>query len=158
MSPQQTSPTTGFNPDTARTFCGDLAETVDALIAILNEETGLIRAARLTAAADIGPRKSVVAERYMRAHGVLKTAGGELGRLVPDEVGHLRERHQELETAISLNLAVLATARTVSETLIRDVADLVSARQGGRAETYGADARQNAGKPASRPISYNVAL
>ncbi|MCT8972819.1 hypothetical protein [Microbaculum marinisediminis] len=152
------SPTPVSDPAAARDFCVDLAQTVDSLIAVLNEETSLIRAARLTAAAEVSARKSVVAERYMKAHGVLSSAGAELNQLVPDEVGHLRERHQALESAISLNLAVLATARTVSETLIRDVAGLAAARQGGQTQTYGANARQTETAPRAAPLSYNVAL
>jgi len=148
-----------FDTGSAHSFCGDLADTVDALIEVLNEETRLVRAARLEAAGDLATRKSVVAERYMRAHGMLKSGGAELSHLVPDEVVHLRARHQALETAISHNLAVLATARTVSETLIRGVAESVARHQvGSRQEVYGADARQTTSAPPSRPISFNTAL
>jgi hypothetical protein len=147
-----------FDSESARQFCGDLAQTVDSLIEVLNEEARLIRAARLTAAAEISGLKATVSERYTRAHGVLKSAAAELKRLAPDEVDHLRERHSALESAISLNLAVLATARTVSETLIRDIADTVTAQRGGRQDIYGADARQTATAPATGPVSYNIAL
>ena len=152
-------PATAFDAASARDFCGDLAATVDSLIEVLNEETRLVRTARLNAAADVAERKNVVAERYMKAHGVMKTAGTDLSRLVPDEIAHLRGRHQALESAISLNLAVLATARTVSETLIRGVAEAVANRQiGDRQEIYGSDARTTTSAQPSRPISYNVAL
>lgn len=153
----QFAPEATFDQDTARTFCGDLANTVDVLIEVLREETQLVRAARLSDAAAMSERKSSASERYMKGHSVLRNAGGELGRLVPDEVGHLRARHQALEAAISQNLAVLATARTVSETLIRGVAEAVGNR-GGRTETYGADARQTTEAPRAGPLSYNVAL
>jgi|GEM_PF-2310939 len=148
---------TSFDEDSARAFCGDLSQTVDTLIEVLNEETRLIKSARLTAAADLSSRKAVASERYMKAHGTLKSSGSELSRIVPDEVGHLRERHQALESAISANLAVLATARTVSETLIKGIGDVV-AKHRGRAETYGDDGRQSAGKPDETPLSCNIAL
>lgn len=153
----QASQSIELGEEAARSFCRDLAGTVDALIDVLNEETGLIRAARLTAATEISEKKTSLSERYVKAHGMLRTSGGALGRLAPDEVGHLRERHQALESAISLNLAVLATARTVSETLIRGVADAVAERQG-RQQVYGADARQATSTPAAGPLSYNLSL
>jgi hypothetical protein len=131
--------------------------TVDRLIEVLGEETRLIRTARLAAASALTDTKSQISERYIKAHATLKRAGQELSRLAPDELSHLRERHQELEAAISLNLAVLSTARTVSETLIRDVAQAAANRQG-RQETYGADAKQATSAPTPGPLSYNVAL
>lgn len=151
------APVPTFDPDSARRFCADLSQTVDTLIEVLSEETRLIKAAKLTAAAAMTSQKSVVSERYMKAHGVLRVAGQDLSRLAPDEVGHLRERHQALESAISLNLAVLATARTVSETLIKGVGETV-VRHRGRTDTYGADARQSTHAPGAGPMSCNVAL
>ena len=151
------APIPTFDHDSARQFCTDLSQTVDTLIDVLSEETRLIKAAKLTAAAAMASQKSVVSERYMKAHGVLRLAGPDLSRFAPDEVGHLRERHQALESAISLNLAVLATARTVSETLIKGVSETV-ARHRGRTDTYGADARQTAHAPGAGPMSCNVAL
>ena len=146
-----------FDQRSAHDFCNDLARTVDTLIEVLNEETRLVRAARLAEAADMSAQKSAASERYVKAHGVLRTSGLEIGRLAADEVDHLRARHQDLEAAISQNLAVLATARTVSETLIRGVVDIASQRDG-RSHTYGADARQTAEQPRTNPLSYNVAL
>ncbi len=138
-------------------FCADLIETVDALIAVLNEETRLVRAAKLSDAADLSGEKSLASERYIKAHGVLRGADSPLETLASDEVGHLRERHQALETAISQNLAVLATARTVSETLIHSVSDIV-ARKRGRTNVYGANGRQSVQQSQPGPISCNVAL
>jgi len=153
----QAAPAASFDQDSARTFCGDLARTVDTLIEVLREETRLIKAARLSDAVEMSDRKSAISERYMQGHSVLRMSGGALGKLVPDEVGHLRERHQALEAAISQNLAVLATARTVSETLIRGVSETVSSRDG-QSHTYGADARESVEAPRSAPLSYNIAL
>ncbi len=148
---------TSFSEESARAFCGDLSQTVDTLIEVLNKETQLIKAAKLTAAADLSGEKAVASERYMKAHGTLKRSGSELSGLVPDEIDHLRERHQALESAISANLAVLATARTVSETLIKGIGDIVSKHRG-RTETYGDNGRQTVRKQDDTPLSCNIAL
>lgn len=152
-------PETDRTPDPAgaRRFCADLAETVDVLIKVLDEETRLVKAAKLTAAAELGAGKAAASERYLRAFGTLRDSAPDLGRLAPDEVGHLRERHQALELAISQNLAVLATARTVSETLIRGIADIAGAKTAGP-RTYRADGQHADAAPRSAPFSYTAAL
>jgi hypothetical protein len=143
--------------DSARAFCAGLAETVDALIRVLDEETRLIRAARLSEAAGLADEKTALAQRYGQAHGTMKVCGPEIGRKAPVEIDHLRRRHEALETAIANNLAVLATARTVSETLIRGVAEAVSSSSA-RPNTYSAEARQDTDTRSSGPFSLNVAL
>ena len=93
----------------------------------------------------------------VQAHGALRAVATPFEALAPDEVGHLSARHQALEAAISQNMAVLATARTVSETLIHSVSDIV-ARKRGQTAVYGANGQQaNAYRPAS-PVTCNVAL
>lgn len=147
----------GIDRESARAFCAGLSETVDALIRVLNEETRLVRAARLSEAAALAEEKQLLAQHYGKAHGTMKARGSEIGRQAPVEIDHLRRRHQALESAISANLAVLATARTVSETLIRGVAEAVSPNVA-RPNTYSAEARRSAEHPPTGPLSLNLAL
>lgn len=146
-----------FDQDTARRFCHALSDTVDALIAVLEEETRLIRSAKLAEAFAMGEEKSAISERYSRAHATLRRSGQVIGRCAPVEIDHLRRRHGALESAISSNLAVLATARTVSETLIRGAAELV-ARSDCTPSGYGADASRTASQGMAAPVRCNVAL
>lgn len=141
----------------ARAFCAELTETVDALIRVIEEETRLVRAARLSEAAELVDEKTALAQRYGKAHGAFKVSGREIGRRAPVELSHLRSRHEALENALSANLAVLATARTVSETLIRGVAEAVSPARAQPA-TYGANARRSDDGVPPGPLSVNVAL
>jgi hypothetical protein len=156
MSPvdQATAPA---NREEARAFCAELTKTVDTLIRILDEEARLVRAAQLDEATGLAEEKSELARRYGVAHGIVKAHGQEIGRLAAVEVDHLRRRHDVLEAATRNNLAVLATARTVSETLIRSVADAVSP-DSARPDTYSAEGRAGGKGPAHGPISVNVAL
>lgn len=149
---------TGTERAAAQAFCADLSETIDALIRVLDEETNLVRAARLNEAGELAEQKAALSRRYGEAHGALQASGAEIGRQAPVEVEHLRRRHQDLEAALSANLAVLATARTVSETLIRGVAAAVSPNAV-RPTTYSADARRSdTGGPPAGPLSLNMAL
>ncbi len=143
--------------DAARGFCAGLTDTVDALIELLEEETRLIREARLAEAAALSEEKTRLAQHYGQAHVTVKHRSHELSRYAPVEIDHLRRRHQALDAAMSTNLAVLATARTVSETLIRSVAE--SAAPGAaRPRTYSAEARKGEEAPPVSPLSLNVAL
>jgi hypothetical protein len=143
--------------DTARSFCIDLSATVDALIRVLEEETALVRSARLSAATALGSAKIETSERYLKCYGTLRDSAGEIARLAPDEIDHLRERHHALESAISQNLAVLATARTVSETLIRGIADIFEAQSTGPT-VYGADGQHAPMPRRGAAFSCNLAL
>lgn len=141
----------------ARSFCDDLAAMVDALIRTLDEESRLVREAKLADAAALTVKKTALAARYGEALGALRDNAARLSRLSPVEIDGLRQRQQALESALQTNLAVLATARTVSETLIRGVAEMVAERRKGP-DTYGADAKPTAHGPRTAPIRVSVAL
>ncbi|TCT06468.1 hypothetical protein EDC22_11151 [Tepidamorphus gemmatus] len=143
--------------DTARNFCIDLSATVDALISVLEEETALVRSARLSAATALGSAKFEASERYLKSYPTLRDSAGEIARLAPNEIDHLRERHHALESALSHNLAVLATARTVSETLIRGIADIFEA-EGAGPTVYGADGQHAPTPRRGTAFSCNLAL
>ncbi|MEZ5876287.1 MAG: hypothetical protein R3D43_00240 [Tepidamorphaceae bacterium] len=127
-------------PDQASAFCDSLAETVDALIKVLDEESRLVRTAKLTDAAVLHAKKSALSAKYGGQLSVLKQNAGNMRDLTPEGVERLRGRQLALEEALQANMTVLATARTVSETLIRGIASDASERKGGPS-VYGADAR-----------------
>jgi hypothetical protein len=75
----------------------------------------------------------------------------------PDDVRRLRAAHERLATQMAENLKVLATARTVTEDILTDVARAVGQKD--RAKTYGADGTMPGQQPASgRGIAVNRAL
>jgi hypothetical protein len=69
-----------------------------------------------------------------------------LRREAPQAVERLKQGHESLATQMAENLRVLATARTVTEDLLTDVAKIVG--QQNRAKTYG-----HAGRVTSDPAS-----
>lgn len=145
-------------PDQASAFCDALAETVDALIRVLDEESRLVRTAKLTDAAVLNARKSALSAQYGGQLQVLKANAGNMRDLAPNGVDILRSRQSALEEALQMNMTVLATARTVSETLIRGIATQANERRGGPS-VYGADARKPAvTQPANGAIRVNAAI
>ncbi|MEO1200407.1 MAG: hypothetical protein AAFX39_14435 [Pseudomonadota bacterium] len=139
----------------AEAFCDDLANTVEQMIAILNEEASEIRAARYEAALTLADKKSALAGSYSKAIGTLRAHGREIADLAPSGADRLRALHSDLETALQSNMTVLSAARTVSETLLRDLTRAATSRQ--QTNGYGSNGQiQSAPAPAAA-IGYNAA-
>ena len=132
--------------ESAQAFYVRLSHTLNELMATLDEEATLIRSAKLRDAAAIGTKKAMLAEDYRRALTVLRANAAMFGREAPREVEELKLRHGEFERILQTNLAVLATARTVAETLVRSVA------------TYGSNAKRPELSARAGAIAVDVAL
>lgn len=126
-------------------------ETLAALSHLVGEETELVRVGRLPEAMEREPRKAELAGVYMRGVEQVKLNAVALARFVPEEVRRLKAAHIAFQNLIETNQIVLATARAVSESIIRDLA--TDANRPARAAGYGpavsvgagAFARPNAG-------------
>ena len=105
---------------------------------VIREETRLVRAGLLFAAADLEPEKTRVSGAYLRLRARLKANSVALGRLSAARVEELRRHHEDFNQLLRENLAVLAIAREVSEDLVRTVSEAVGKRTAPR--TYGRDA------------------
>lgn len=128
-----------------------IVETVERLDAIMQEETRLIRAAKLRDAAALVEDKTNLAGLYQRELEAVRAAAGVISRLVPDRADALRQRLAGLQETLSVNLAVVGTARAVAEDMMRTVADEVSERE--RPKTYGQAGAISSGPARATPIS-----
>jgi len=90
---------------------GDLTGVVDALLDLVEEETRLARAGRLSAAARLTARRA---------------SQDALAQAAPALRSALRKRHQLFEAALQLNLTVLATARAVAEGILRGASEALA--------------------------------
>lgn len=106
----------------ARELVETILTTLGSLAHVIGEETQLMRDGKIGAALDREARKTELAGHYMRGLEVLKTNAVALARFVPDEVTRLKDAHQEFSELLETNQAVLATARAVSETIVRELA------------------------------------
>jgi hypothetical protein len=89
---------------------------------LIVQETELLREGRLHPALDISDLKAPAAQRYQRALEDIKANAIALGRFMPPSLSMLRERHEAFAGLLSLNMAVLGTAKTVSESIVRELA------------------------------------
>lgn len=141
----------------AAELCRRGLETLEALVTVLNQETTLLRAGRLREAGAVTAQKTALAQDYVGLVRAIQRQTARLLKEAPDEVRQLRAGHERLATQMAENLKVLATARSVTETVLTDVAEAVG--NASRPKTYGADGE--IAKPAAglaRGIAINRSL
>lgn len=137
----------------ARALIEAVLEALGALSHLVGEETELVRAGRLPEAMTREPRKTELAGIYMRGVEQVKLNAVALARFVPDQVKRLKDAHHAFQGLIETNQIVLATARAVSESVVRDLA--ADANRPMRANGYGPTATVGAGafaRPNSGPL------
>ena len=143
----------------ARALVEAVLEALGALSHLVGEETELVRAGRLTEAMAREPRKAELAGVYMRGVEQVKLNAVALARFAPDQVKRLKAAHLGFQALIDTNQLVLATARAVSESIVRDLA--ADANKPMRAAGYGPTATVGAGafaRPNSGPLVISRSL
>jgi hypothetical protein len=91
------------------------------LEAVLEAESRHVRAGRLREGLADDARKSALAGAYMQGLEVVKANAVALARFAPSGVAELREAHRRFAAAVETNQTVLATARAVSESLMKSL-------------------------------------
>ncbi len=130
------------NRDDAEYFLSSISQLIESLELLLDQETSLIRASKLLEAGQMVGDKSRLYVEYVRALEKMRTEREALSVLSPAQLQGLRDQHSRLQNTLAINLAVLGTAKAVSEDIIRTVANDVTAStrpQGynDRGNTYG---------------------
>jgi hypothetical protein len=116
---------------------GELADVVQ-------QETELVRAGRVSAASKFAEPKGDLSRRYVAGTIQLKASKPQLAHIARDRLAALQQRHESLRTLLQTNLTVLATAHAVSESVVRGVSSEIGRRS--TPETYGASGRANVPK------------
>lgn len=137
------------NPEEAQALVTSAVEALDALEPLIDEETRLFRAGKAREALSLALQKNEAAQIYTRCLEALKNNAIAIGRFQPDELDLLRSRHEAFSSKMALNMAVVATARTVSEGLLRDLADSIGQNASPKTYARGGVTR----KPGTAPLS-----
>lgn len=127
---------------------------VDGLITRLSElerlleaETAQIRVGRIRDGLAEEARKREVTQAYLAGVEAVKANAVALARLAPEALERLRGAHARFGSVIEANQRVLATARAVTESLVRGIADDLG--RAARPQVYGAS---GAMAPAARGL------
>ncbi|NBN63532.1 flagellar protein FlgN [Microvirga tunisiensis] len=129
---------------------------MERLLEVVETETDLVRAGQLRAAGDLQGEKAVLVHHYTQGVLYAKEHSVALGNLAPAAVQALRRQHAEFQPVLRINLAVLATAREVADSIVNTVARAVGAKQ--RTTTYGPAGAPPAAPRPAEGISVNRSL
>lgn len=134
-----------------------LDAVMEKLLAVIDEETALVRAGKLNQSLTLASAKAELALYYVTEAERLKLSPKFLTGAAPDLAKAVQSKHSAFQTALQLNLTVLATAHAVSEGIIRGVSDDLARKRA--PTTYGASGRAAALSPrAAQPLAVSRAL
>jgi hypothetical protein len=108
-------------PAEARKLAENLMEAMNALLAVIERETELVRAGDVREAMKLETQKSDLSRRYLGAVAHLKASQKYLAQNAPELLTTLHRHHDVFRSMLQINLTVLATAHAVSEGIVRGV-------------------------------------
>jgi uncharacterized protein YicC (UPF0701 family) len=140
----------------AKAVLTEIARLMTELCDIVEEETALVRSGRLTSAARIAKRKGDLARDFVAYATRVRASTRFLSRHTPKMLEALRQQHEQFRTRLQINLTVLATARAVSEGILRGVSNELARRS--TVQTYGASGRRLDAARTGAPIALSRSL
>ncbi len=141
----------------SETLCARAESALAALVEVMNRETTYLRAGHMKQAADLTAEKTQLAQDYVSIARTVQRVSDRLKAEVPVRVDALRRGHEALATQMAENLRVLATARSITETLLTDVARQVGGSSAPKTYSAGGQAPQKAAETI-KGLSINRAL
>jgi hypothetical protein len=105
----------------ARKLAENLMDVMSALLGVIERETELVRAGKLSEAMAFEPQKTELSRRYVNAVAQLKASQEYLSQTAPELLNTLHRHHDVFRAMLQINLTVLATAHAVSESIVRGV-------------------------------------
>lgn len=144
-------------PAEARALVAEVVGMIDRLEQTLAAETELMRAGRLREGLDLAPQKQEQAGFYMRLLESVKANAIALARFAPDSIEALKARHGAFAQQLRLNQTVIATVKSVSESLVRGLQTEATASK--TLSVYGPGASSPASGAVNRtPLALSVRL
>ena len=145
------------NAAEARKLAENLMDVMNALLALIERETELVRAGKLREAMQFEPKKTELSRRYVQVVGQMKASQKYLSQSAPDLLKTLHRHHDVFRSMLQVNLTVLATAHAVSENIMRGVNAEMQRRN--MPNTYTATGRRTAPSPRqTTPLSVSRSL
>ncbi|GJD29973.1 hypothetical protein PMNALOAF_1215 [Methylobacterium adhaesivum] len=110
----------------AGALVGQVMETLRALESVLARESDHIRVGRLDQGLAETGDKTGLSAAYLQGLETIKANATALMRFAPEGIAALKEAHQRFTEAVTSNQAVLATAHSVSEGLVKALSQEMS--------------------------------
>jgi hypothetical protein len=134
-----------------------VADLLDSLRLVVEEETELVRTGRIAHASRLGAKKQEIAGHYFAATERVKANTEFLAANLGDRLDELRRQHDTFRPLLQMNLTVLATVHAVSESIIRGVAGELTRKSA--PQTYGMSGRPTTPAPdTAKPLTLSRVL
>lgn len=140
-------------PGEPEEVCAEARETLTRLVDVMNNETTLLRAGRLLEASKLAAPKAELAQKYVGLARAIQHNVQTLKETAPHLLLALQKHQTALATQMAENLRVLATAKTLSEEIVGDVAAQLGQAQ--RPKTYGGNGSAAAKAQSLQGVSIN---
>ena len=114
-------PPAAATPVEARKLAESMMEVMNTLLAVIEQETALVRAGKVREALKLEEKKNELSRRYIAMISLLKASQKYLAQTTPDLLSALHRHHDVFRAMLQVNLTVLATAHAVSEGIVRGV-------------------------------------
>ncbi|RXT50831.1 hypothetical protein [Bradyrhizobium betae] len=118
---QAQRPNTAPGNAEARKVAEQLMDAMNALLALIEHETELVRAGKVREAMTLESKKQELSRNYVGAVSDLKANQAQLAKSAPELLSTLHRHHDAFRAMLQVNLTVLATAHAVSESVVRGV-------------------------------------
>ena len=122
-----------------------MAELIEKLHGVVEEETALVRAGKVRKATALGATKSELASRLLAAGERLRVNAKFLLRTAPAHAAALHRAQEAFAAALQKNMTVLATSHAVSEAIVRRLSGDLARKAA--PQVYGASGRTTAPNP-----------
>lgn len=122
-------------PGEPEEVCADATATLTKLVDVMNNETTLLRAGRLLEASELAAPKAELAQKYVGLARAIQHNAKMLKETAPHLLVALQKHQSALATQMAENMRVLATAKSLSEEIVGDVAAQLGQIQ--KPKTYG---------------------
>jgi hypothetical protein len=129
-------------PADARKLAEGMLETMNALLAVIERETELVRAGKIREGMALEKQKSELSRRYAGAMSHFKSSQKYMTQSTPELLTALHRHHETFRAMLQVNLTVLATAHAVSEGIVRGVS--AEAQRRTMPQTYTANGQRSA--------------
>jgi hypothetical protein len=105
----------------ARRLADGMLDIMNALLAVIERETELVRAGKIREGMALEKQKSELSRCYAGAISQFNSSKAYMTQSVPDLLAALQRHHEMFRAMLQVNLTVLATAHAVSEGIVRGV-------------------------------------
>jgi hypothetical protein len=154
-NPGQAQPTRVLGREDGERLVTSVLATMSDLEKVLANETAHVRVGRIRDGLAEEARKSELASAYMRGLETVKANAIALARFAPEALEKLKAAHAGFGRIVETNQMVLATARAVSESLMKGIAEEMNRLS--RPQGYGPAGPQPA-RPKSEPLLVSKSL